>query len=168
MRFTLLLLMTKDLLAEFKETFLRSTLSLSKAKDALRFISKFSTEDFTTRLSCRLLREHLSLVIIHHSLMLIRYHGTEPRATGFSTDFTRSHTAAAGLWGQTRTGGITLTAIGNVTYHTSWRWTTVDYSATGGMKAELSTFDQPAYDPVLENKDEIAVDYLDHGPWLCY
>ena len=81
------------------------------------------------------------------------YHGTEPRATGFSTDFTPV-TTAAGLWGLD-TQGVTFNAIGNVTYPLVGG---VDYSAAGGMKATLGDL-VSAYD-LFANKDEINVNFL--------
>ena len=85
------------------------------------------------------------------------YHGTAPRATGFSADFT-AITTADGLWGL-EAQGVTFNAIGNKTYTLAGG---VDYSANGGMKAELSDL-MTAYG-YFDNKDEIEVDYLIMGP----
>ena len=83
--------------------------------------------------------------------------GTTPRATGFSTDFVQI-TTADGLWGQSAQD-VTFSAIGNVTYTFGGG---VDYSSTGGMKAELSNL-ITSYG-LFSNKDEIEVDYLIMGP----
>ena len=85
------------------------------------------------------------------------YHNTEPRAAGFSTDFTPI-TTADGLWGQ-NAQGTTFSSLGNVTYTLLGG---VDYSATGGMKAELGDIIN-SYQ-LFSNKDEIEVDYLIMGP----
>jgi len=87
------------------------------------------------------------------------YHGTAPRATGFSTGFA-AVTTANGLWGQ-NTQGVTFSAIGNVTYTLSGG---VDYSTDGGMAATLGKL-VTAYD-LFSNKDEIAVNFLINGPGL--
>jgi hypothetical protein len=87
------------------------------------------------------------------------YHGTVPVATGFSTSFTK-FTTGQGLWGQ-NAQGITFSALGNVTYTLS---AGVDYSAAGGMQADLGSI-STAYD-LFANKDEIQVDYLLNGPGL--
>ena len=87
------------------------------------------------------------------------YHGTVPVATGFSTSFTK-YTTGQGLWGQ-NAQGITFSALGNVTYTLS---AGVDYSAAGGMQADLGSL-STAYD-LFANKDEIQVDYLLNGPGL--
>ena len=92
------------------------------------------------------------------------YHGTAPRAVGFSTDFT-AVTAGNGLWGQTAQD-ITFSAIGNVTYSLAGG---EDYSAgvpesgsNGRMKADLGQL-MSAY-RLFSNRDEIAADYLIMGP----
>jgi hypothetical protein len=87
------------------------------------------------------------------------YHGTAPRAVGFSTAFT-PFTTSQGLWGQ-NAQGITFAAIGNVSYTLTEG---VDYSANGGMKASLGDL-ITSYD-LFSNKDEIQVDYLIMGPGL--
>ena len=91
------------------------------------------------------------------------FHGTTPRATGFTTysgnaaSFTPI-TLSDGLWGQTAQE-VTFSAIGNKTYTLSGG---VDYSATGGMKATLGDL-MNSYD-LFSNKDEIEVDYIIMGP----
>jgi len=87
------------------------------------------------------------------------YHGTVPVATGFSTSFTK-YTTGQGLWGQ-NAQGVTFSALGNVTYTLT---AGVDYSAAGGMRADLGSI-STAYD-LFANKDEIEVDYLLNGPGL--
>ena len=82
---------------------------------------------------------------------------TSPRATGFSTDFTAVSTAD-GLWGQDAQG-VTFSGLGNNTYTLGGG---VDYSASGGMKADLSSL-ITSYG-LFANKDEIEVDYLIMGP----
>ena len=91
------------------------------------------------------------------------FHGTTPRATGFTTysgnaaSFTPI-TLSDGLWGQTAQG-VTFAAIGNKTYTLSGG---VDYSASGGMKATLGDL-ITSYD-LFSNRDEIQVDYIIMGP----
>jgi hypothetical protein len=92
------------------------------------------------------------------------YHGTAPRAVGFSTDFT-AVTTGNGLWGQTAQD-ITFSAIGNVTYSLAGG---EDYSSgvpesgsNGRMKADLGQL-MSAY-RLFSNRDEIAADYLIMGP----
>ena len=91
------------------------------------------------------------------------FHGTTPRATGFTTysgnaaSFTPI-TLSDGLWGQTAQG-VTFAAIGNKTYTLS---SGVDYSAGGGMKATLGDL-ITSYD-LFSNRDEIQVDYIIMGP----
>jgi hypothetical protein len=87
------------------------------------------------------------------------YHGTAPRAVGFSTAFT-PFTTSQGLWGQ-NAQGITFAAIGNVSYTLTEGQ---NYSANGGMKASLGDL-ITSYD-LFSNKDEIQVDYLIMGPGL--
>jgi hypothetical protein len=88
------------------------------------------------------------------------YNGTVPVATGFSTSFTK-YTIGQGLWGQ-NAQGVTFSAIGNKTYSLGGG---VDYSAAGGMQADLGSI-STAYD-LFSNKDEIQVDYLLNGPGLA-
>ena len=85
------------------------------------------------------------------------YHNTNPRATGFSTEFT-AVTTSDGLWGQ-EAQGITFSGIGNITYSFAGG---VDYSSSNGMKADLSNL-ITSYG-LFSNKDEIEVDYLIMGP----
>jgi hypothetical protein len=87
------------------------------------------------------------------------YNRTSPVATGFSTSYTK-YTTGQGLWGQ-NAQGVAFSALGNVTYTLS---AGVDYSAAGGMQADLGSI-STAYD-LFANKDEIQVDYLLNGPGL--
>ena len=88
------------------------------------------------------------------------YHGTAPRAVGFSTSSFTPYTTSQGLWGQ-NAQGITFSSIGNVSYTLAGG---VDYSATNGMKASLGDLID-SYQ-LFSNKDEIQVDYLIMGPGL--
>ena len=85
--------------------------------------------------------------------------GTNPRATGFSTEFTPV-TTSNGLWGQ-EAQDVTFSAIGNVAYTLQGG---IDYSAQGGMTATLG--DLITSYSLFGNKDEIQVDYLIMGPGL--
>ena len=87
------------------------------------------------------------------------YHGTSPKATGFSSGYT-PYTTSQGLWGQDAQN-IVYSAIGNVTYTLVGG---VDYSSTGGMQATLSNI-STAYD-LFANKDDVQVDFLINGPGL--
>ena len=94
------------------------------------------------------------------------YWNTEPRATGFGTEFT-AYTTAQGLWGQA-SQDTTFSALGNNTYALGGG---SDYSSVipapgenGGMTATLAAL-KTAYDK-FSNKDEIQVDYLIMGPGL--
>jgi len=87
------------------------------------------------------------------------YNNTSPVATGFSTGYT-PYTTGQGLWGQ-NAQGIVFSALGNKTYSLGGG---VDYSAAGGMKAELGNL-VTAYD-LFANANEVEVDYLIMGPGL--
>ena len=87
------------------------------------------------------------------------YHGTAPRAVGFSASFT-PYTTSQGLWGQ-NAQGITFSSIGNESYTLAGG---VDYSASNGMQASLGDLID-SYQ-LFSNKDEIQVDYLIMGPGL--
>ena len=80
-----------------------------------------------------------------------------PRASGFSTDFTPI-TTGDGLFGL-NAQGVTFSVLGNKTFTLGGG---VDYSSTGGMKAELSNL-ITSYG-LFDNKDEIEVDYVIMGP----
>jgi hypothetical protein len=87
------------------------------------------------------------------------YHGTVPRAVGFSTAFT-PYTTSQGLWGQDAQG-ITFSSIGNESYTLAGGQ---NYSANGGFQASLGDLID-SYQ-LFSNKDEIQVDYLIMGPGL--
>ena len=136
-------------------TILEKHISISKANDAVSSVNSPQKTFYKNYLA------NFSEYIYagrNPSSLTDSYHGTEPRATGFSTDFTPV-TTAAGLWGLD-TQGVTFNAIGNVTYPLVGG---VDYSAAGGMKATLGDL-VSAYD-LFANKDEINVNFLIQGPW---
>jgi hypothetical protein len=85
------------------------------------------------------------------------YHSTNPRATGFSTDYT-AVTTSDGLWGLDAQD-VTFNAIGNVGYSLGGG---VDYSVNKGMKADLGSL-ITSYG-LFSNKDEVEADYLIMGP----
>jgi hypothetical protein len=87
------------------------------------------------------------------------FFGTSPKATGFSSGYTK-YTTSQGLWGQ-ETQGVTFSAIGNVTYTLSGG---VNYSTNGGFAATLADLSS-GYE-LFANKDDIQVDYLINGPGL--
>jgi hypothetical protein len=91
------------------------------------------------------------------------FHGTTPRAVGFTTYSGNAAsfspiTLSDGLWGQIAQG-VTFSAIGNKTYTLAGG---VDYSAAGGMKATLGDL-MTSYG-LFSNRDEIQVDYIIMGP----
>ena len=92
------------------------------------------------------------------------YHGTTPRATGFTTytgvpsDSFTPISIADGLWGL-NAQGVTFNGIGNKTYTLGGG---VNYSAAGGMKPTLGNL-ITSYN-LFSNKDEIQVDYIIMGP----
>ena len=93
------------------------------------------------------------------------WHGTTPRATGFTTTSgTKSLgffpvITGDGVWGQEAQGTI-FSGIGNVGYAFSGG---VNYNATGGQyKLNLGDVSN-AYD-LFENEDEVDVDFLIMGP----
>ena len=89
------------------------------------------------------------------------YHGTTPVATGFDPAFSSGFepiSTGDGLWGL-GAQGVTFSAIGNAIYTLNGG---VDYSASGGMKAELS--DMITSYSLFSNRDEIQVDYIIMGP----
>jgi hypothetical protein len=77
--------------------------------------------------------------------------------TGFSSGFTLN-TNAQGLWNLEAQDRV-FSAIGNQLYTLGGG---VDYSTSGGMKADLSKIIS-AYD-LFSNKDEVAVDFILQGP----
>ena len=87
------------------------------------------------------------------------YHGTSPKANGFSTGYT-TITVGAGLWGQDAQG-IEFSSIGNKSYTLGGG---VDYQVGGGMAATLGGLNT-SYN-VFGNKEEVAVDFIMMGPSL--
>ena len=135
---------------------LEKNLNLSKASDAVSAVAsprRTYYKDYLAQFSKYLYPGN------NPSAAADSYHGTEPRATGFSTTYTPV-TTANGLWGQ-ETQGVTFSSIGNKTYTLAGG---VDYSSNGGMEASLGDL-STAYD-LFSNKDEIAVDFLINGPGL--
>ena len=80
-----------------------------------------------------------------------------PVASGFSDGFT-AVTTGDGLFGQ-NAQNVTFSVLGSKTFALGGG---VDYSATNGMKAELSSL-ITSYE-LFANKDEVEVDYLIMGP----
>jgi len=144
-------------------TILEKFTSLSKAQDAVSNVdapTKIYYKDYIA------LQSDYVYAGRNPSTAADNYHGTTPRAVGFSTDYT-AITTAGGLWGQ-KAQDVTFNAIGNVTYTLGGG---VDYSAgipeigqNGGMEAELGALIS-GYG-LFQNRDEIAVDYLIMGPGL--
>jgi len=144
-------------------TILEKFTSLSKAQDAVSNVdapTKIYYKDYIA------LQSDYVYAGRNPSTAADNYHGTTPRAVGFSTDYTQI-TTAGGLWGQ-KAQDVTFNAIGNVTYTLGGG---VDYSAgipeigqNGGMEAELGALIS-GYG-LFQNRDEIAVDYLIMGPGL--
>ena len=92
------------------------------------------------------------------------YHGTAPRATGFTTYSGVKSTAFVpvstgdGLWNQAAQG-VTFASIGNTSYTLAGG---ENYSTSGGMRPALGKV-MGGYD-LFSNREEIAVDYLIMGP----
>jgi len=92
------------------------------------------------------------------------YHGTAPRATGFTTYSGVKSTAFVpvstgdGLWNQAAQG-VTFASIGNTSYTLAGG---ENYSTSGGMRPALGKV-IGGYD-LFSNREEIAVDYLIMGP----
>ena len=92
------------------------------------------------------------------------YHGTAPRATGFTTYSGVKSTAFVpvstgdGLWNQAAQG-VTFASIGNTSYTLAGG---ENYSTSGGMLPALGKV-MGGYD-LFSNREEIAVDYLIMGP----
>ena len=147
---------------------LEKHLSLSKAADAVSNVNapqKVFYQDYLADFSENLFAAG------NPSSAADAYHGTVPRAIGFSSvsgtksdSFTPISTGD-GLWGQ-NAQDIRFSALGNVTYTLGGG---KDYTGAipatgnnGGMTTSLSNI-QTSYQ-LFENKDEIAVDYLIMGP----
>jgi hypothetical protein len=137
-------------------TILEKHLSLSKALDSVSAVNspqKIWYEQYLADFSSQIYAGS------NPSSGIDSYWGTAPRATGFATGFSPISTANS-LWGLAAQD-VTFSAIGNKTYTLSGG---VNYSAVGGMKAELSDL-ITSYN-LFSNKDEIQVDYLIMGPGL--
>jgi len=137
-------------------TLLETHLGLSKALDAVSAVNspqKIWYEDYLADFSSQIYAGG------NPSSAADTYHGTSPKATGFSTSFTPI-TTGNGLWGQDAQG-VTFAAIGNKTYTLSGG---VDYSASGGMRATLGDL-ITSYN-LFSNKDEVQADYIIMGPSL--
>jgi hypothetical protein len=137
-------------------TILETHLGLSKAVDAVSAVNspqKIWYEDYLADFSSQIYAGG------NPSSAADAYHGTTPRATGFSTAFTPI-TTGDGLWGQDAQG-VTFAAIGNKTYTLAGG---VDYSASGGMRATLGDL-ITSYN-LFSNKDEVQADYIIMGPSL--
>ena len=135
-------------------TLLETHLGLSKALDAVSAVNspqKIWYEDYLADFSSQIYAGG------NPSSAADAFHGTSPRATGFSTAFTKV-TTGDGLWGQSAQG-VTFAAIGNKTYTLAGG---VDYSASGGMKATLGDL-MTSYN-LFSNKDDVQADYIIMGP----
>ena len=137
-------------------TLLETHLGLSKALDAVSAVNspqKIWYEDYLADFSSQIYAGG------NPSSAADAFHGTSPKATGFSTSFTPV-TTGNGLWGQDAQG-VTFAAIGNKTYTLAGG---VDYSASGGMQATLGDL-ITSYN-LFSNKDEVQADYIIMGPSL--
>ena len=137
-------------------TLLETHLGLSKALDAVSAVNspqKIWYEDYLADFSSQIYAGG------NPSSANDAYHGTSPKATGFSTSFTKI-TTGDGLWGRDAQG-VTFAAIGNKTYTLAGG---VDYSAFGGMQATLGDL-ITSYN-LFSNKDEVQADYIIMGPSL--
>jgi len=137
-----------------KGNIIEKHLSLSKAKDAISNVNapqRTFYKDYLADLSDNIYAGY------NPSQAADSFKGTSPRATGFSSGFTPV-TIGDSLWGL-NAQGVTYSALGNINYTLGGG---VDYSATGGMKAELSSL-ITGYG-LFSNKDEIQVDYIIMGP----
>ena len=137
-------------------TVIEKHLGLSKATDAISAVNsplKIWYQQYLADYSAQI------YAASNPSAAADSYWGTSPKATGFSSSFTK-YTTAQGLWGQAAQD-ITYSAIGNKTYAL---YGGVDYSVGGGMKATLADLTN-SY-TLFSNKDEIQVDYLIMGPGL--
>tara|TARA_E500000318_G_scaffold48744_1_gene45849 strand:- start:3305 stop:5494 length:2190 start_codon:yes stop_codon:yes gene_type:complete len=87
------------------------------------------------------------------------FHGTSPRAAGFSTDFTPI-TTSRGVWGS-NVQDVTFNSVGNISYTLGGG---EDYQTGGGHAATLDNL-KTSYE-LFSNKDEIDVDFMLMGPGL--
>ena len=133
---------------------LEKHIGLSKAADAVSDVNspqRIYYKDYLADLSANVYAGYSP------SQAVDSYHGTAPRATGFSTDFTPVSTSD-GNWGS-NAQGTTFSAIGNASYSLVGG---VNYSASGGMKATLGDI-KTSYE-LFRNEDEVELDYLIMGP----
>ena len=135
---------------------LEKYLSLSKAKDATADADNPSRVYYKDYIA---LNSEYIYSGYNISQATDEYHGTSPKAVGFSTNYVKN-TVGEGLWGQ-EAQGIEFSAIGNVAYSLGGG---VDYQTGGGMAATLGGLNTSYR--LFANKDEIAVDYLIMGPGL--
>ena len=152
-----------------KGQILEKHVSLSKALDAISAVNspqKIWYKQFLADFSPNVYAGYNPSQAIDTAHNTKAGHPVEPRATGFSTTWTKN-TTAQGLWGQ-KAQDNTFAAIGNVTYTLGGG---EDYTAgvpatgeNGGMTATLSDL-MTSYDK-FSNKDEVQVDYLIMGPSL--
>ena len=153
----------KGLVTGIQGNVLEKHIGLSKATDTISSVNspqKIYYKDYVADFSANVFAGKSP------SAAVDAYHGTEPRATGFSAytgvksaSFTAVSTGD-GTWGQAAQG-VTFSAVGNVSYTLKGG---ADYGASGGMTATLGDL-QTAYS-YLSNKDEVEVDYLIMGPGL--
>ena len=143
--------------------------SLSKAEDSISAVNspqkdyyKNYIADFSTNLFAGF--NPSSAVDAFHTT--IDGQLVEPRATGFSTNYT-PYTTAEGLWSQPAQNNV-FAALGNVTYSLGGG---EDYGAgvpargsNGPMAATLGNL-KTSYD-LFSNRDDEAVDFLIMGPGL--
>ena len=144
----------KGTISGIKGNILEKHIGISKAKDAVSSVNapqKIWYNQFLADYSANIYAGK------NPSAAADSYWGTTPQATGFSSGWTKV-TTAAGTWGSDAQG-VTYNALGNVTYVFAGG---ADYSASGGMKAELA--DQITAYQKFSNKDEVAVDFLIMGP----
>jgi hypothetical protein len=130
-------------------------IGLSKAKDAISAVNspqRIYYKDYIADFSANIYAGYN----ISQAEVTSTY-ASKPVATGFSAGFTPV-TIGDGLWGL-NSQGVTFTGVGNLSYTLNGG---VDYSAAGGMKAELANI-ITSYGE-FANRDEIQVDYLIMGP----
>jgi len=139
---------------------LEKHINISKAKDCISAVNspqKIFWKEYIAQFSDYL------FVGDNPSTGVDTYHDTTPRANGFDTlGGWNPITESDGSWNRD-VQSLNFSSIGNVTYNLTGG---VDYSAAGGMKAELGDL-ITGYE-LFANRDEIAVDYLIMGPGCLY
>jgi len=144
----------KGTISGIKGNILEKHIGISKAKDAVSSVNapqKIWYNQFLADYSANIYAGK------NPSAAADAYWGSTPQSTGFSSGWTKV-TTSGGVWGQDAQG-VKFSALGNVVYTFAGG---ADYSATGGMKAELA--DQITAYNKFSNKDEVAVDFLIMGP----